>query len=114
MARSPHPPIKISLTRIPRPMRSLEGPAIKLTPISILDRERATDSEGHMRVLRIAIVAAALDIFLSSCSALLCGPDIAHAPAADYFGPAVRDSEAAIIIARAVWLSKHPELENES
>ena len=45
---------------------------------------------------------------------MFCSPSTYHGPAADYFGPAVRNQEAAIIIARAVWLSKHPELENES
>lgn len=68
-----------------------------------------------MNALRIAMVGASLLVLLSSCTAIFCGPALMHGIRdPGHFGPAVRNEETAIMIARAVWLSKHPELENES
>ena|SRR5215467_5534982 len=70
-----------------------------------------------MNAHRTSLITGLLSVLLCSCSAaaIFCGPPLAHGIRdPGHFGPAVADREAAITIARAIWLSRHPELEGES
>jgi hypothetical protein len=68
-----------------------------------------------MNALRISVIGASLSILLSSCAAIFCGPALDHGISdPGDIGLAVADRNAAVIIARAIWLSRHPESESES